>query len=136
MRSDGPELVGLVEGHARFCRRCGHDLVGLSGERCPRCKRTLPALVYRPKPTPGSRYVVLVAMGMGLVLAAVGWQECQQGAAAEPEPSRAAPAAVPLEHASPVKALPVPAGATVPSTIAPPERVGLRPDGYTNQGAR
>jgi hypothetical protein len=62
----------LLEGHARFCRGCGHDLLGLSGQRCPRCGRVSAALVYRPRPAGNGRWLVLGLLAVGITLALVG----------------------------------------------------------------
>jgi hypothetical protein len=62
----------LLEGHARFCSGCGHDLLGLSGQRCPQCGRESAALVYRPRPAGNGRWLVLGLLGVGIVLALVG----------------------------------------------------------------
>src|SRR5690348_4263231 len=63
----------LLEGHARFCRGCGHDLLGLSGQRCPRCGRVSAALVCRPRPAAGNgRWLVIGLLGAGIVLALIG----------------------------------------------------------------
>jgi hypothetical protein len=70
-----PNLRGmpeLLEGHARFCRGCGHDLLGLSGQRCPRCGRVSAALVYRPRPPGNGRWLVLGLLGAGIILALIG----------------------------------------------------------------
>ena len=72
MPSKGHTIAGLVEGHPRFCRGCGHDLIGLTGQRCPRCGRSFPALVYRPQRRRNGRWLVLGLLALGTALAAVG----------------------------------------------------------------
>ena len=67
-------VKNLVEGHARFCRGCGHDLVGLSGCTCPRCGRVSHPNDWRRRPAgPGAagKWVVLTLLFSGLILAMV-----------------------------------------------------------------
>src|SRR5947199_10067726 len=72
MSPKGHTIPDLVEGHARFCRGCGHDLIGLTGQRCPRCGRVFPALVYRPPRRRNGRWLVLGLLALGSALAVVG----------------------------------------------------------------
>ena len=66
-------VKNLFEGHARFCRGCGHDLVGLTGCTCPRCGR-----VSHPKERgrragagAAGKWVVATVLLGGLILAMV-----------------------------------------------------------------
>jgi hypothetical protein len=64
----------LIEGHARFCWGCGHDLVGLSGSTCPRCGRVSHPNDWRRRRTGAGRagkWVVATLLFSGLVLATV-----------------------------------------------------------------
>src|SRR5688572_19550787 len=64
----------LIEGHARFCRGCGHDLVGLTGCTCPRCGRVSNPKEFRRRGTgPGASGKRLVAtlLVFGVVMALV-----------------------------------------------------------------
>ena len=64
----------LVEGHARFCRGCGHDLVGLSGCTCPRCGRVSRPKDWRRRPGgagAAGKWVVATLLLGGLTLAMV-----------------------------------------------------------------
>jgi hypothetical protein len=65
---------GLVEGHPRFCRACGHDLLGLTGEQCPRCGRVVRPRVSRHAPpnAASGKWLVAGLLAVGLVLAVVG----------------------------------------------------------------
>jgi hypothetical protein len=69
----GPAEPITVEGYSRFCRNCGHDLLGLSGQRCPQCGRTFPALVGCPRRHRGrdGRWLVVGVVVAGTVLAVV-----------------------------------------------------------------
>ena len=96
----------LIEGHARFCRGCGHDLVGLTGCKCPRCGR-----VYRPGDsrrgragagTAGKWVVAAVLLG-GLILALVALKFRRP-------PARRSPGPAGLERVQ------RPAGSTAPVT--------------------
>jgi ribosomal protein S27AE len=66
----------LVEGHQRFCRECGHDLLGFSDSVCPRCGRSNVLVTARrphrrrPQNAVG-RWVVLVLVLVGTVTALV-----------------------------------------------------------------
>ena len=64
----------LIEGHARFCRGCGHDLVGLTGCTCPRCGRVSNPKDWRRRgnglSATGTRVVAVVLLA-GLILAIV-----------------------------------------------------------------
>src|SRR3954449_2926069 len=69
----GRPIPAVVEYQSRFCRGCGHDLVGLTGRRCPQCGRDFPALVVRPHPRGrDGRWLVIVVVGVGAVLALIG----------------------------------------------------------------
>ena len=62
----------LSEGHSNYCRACGHDLPGLSGERCPACGRTIHwRRDGRPDGASG-RWLAVGVVGLGVVLALVG----------------------------------------------------------------
>jgi hypothetical protein len=64
----------LIEGHARFCRGCGHDLVGLSGCTCPRCGRVSHPNDWRRRPAghgAAGKWVVATLLFGGLILAMV-----------------------------------------------------------------
>src|SRR5688572_21437628 len=67
-------VKNLIEGHARFCRGCGHDLVGLTGCTCPRCGRVSNPRDWRRRgnglSATGTR-VVAVLLLAGLILAVV-----------------------------------------------------------------
>jgi len=92
----------LLEGHARFCRGCGHDLLGLSGQRCPRCGRVSAALVYRPRPPGNGRWLVLGLLGGGIVLALVGMKFRRWEPGAQPAGATTAPALTqPATHRAP-----------------------------------
>jgi hypothetical protein len=66
-------VKNLVEGHARFCRACGHDLVGLTGSTCPRCGRVSHPKDFRRRTGAGAagKWVVATLLLGGLVLAMV-----------------------------------------------------------------
>ena len=67
-------VKNLIEGHARFCRGCGHDLLGLSGSTCPRCGRvSRPNDWRRRRAGPGAagKWVVATLLFSGLILAMV-----------------------------------------------------------------
>ena len=67
-------VKNLVEGHARFCRGCGHDLVGLTGCTCPRCGRVShPTDSRRSRTGSGAagKWVVATVVLAGLILAMV-----------------------------------------------------------------
>lgn len=82
-------LDKLAEGDLRYCRGCGHDLLGLSDDVCPRCGRvnpgTRPAL--RPRKRTGT-WVVLAVVAVGVTLAGAGLRyrlfQSQRPAATQP----------------------------------------------------
>jgi hypothetical protein len=103
----------LLEGHARFCRGCGHDLLGLSGQRCPRCGRVSPALVYRPRPPGNGRWLVLGLLAAGTALALVGIKFRRLAPVSQPAGATTAPALTqPATHSTPAPAR-VPRGVPV-----------------------
>ena|SRR5687767_14491709 len=64
----------LVEGHARFCRGCGHDLIGLTGCTCPRCGRVSNPKDWRRRQTgqgAAGKWVVGTVVLLALMLALV-----------------------------------------------------------------
>jgi hypothetical protein len=84
-------VKNLVEGHARFCHGCGHDLLGLSGSTCPRCGRVSHPNHWRRRPAgrgTAGKWVVATLLLSGLILAMVALKFRR------PPPRRAAP--VPL----------------------------------------
>ena len=67
-------VKNLIEGHARFCRGCGHDLVGLTGCTCPRCGRVSNPRDWRRRGAgagAAGRWVVATVLLFGLVMALV-----------------------------------------------------------------
>jgi hypothetical protein len=72
MGRKGRATAPLVEGHIHFCPDCGHDLLGLSGDCCPRCGRRS-QMTLRPR-TDGTsgRWLVVAVLACGVILALVG----------------------------------------------------------------
>ena len=86
----------LVEYTSRFCRGCGHDLLGLTGRQCPQCGRDFPALVVRTRPRGrNGRWLVVAVVAVGIVLALVGLKF------RNPAPRQPAPATGPTTYTSP-----------------------------------
>src|SRR6476661_6218638 len=91
-----PNLRGMpevLEGNARFCSGCGHDLLGLSGQRCPRCGRVSAALVYRPRPAGNGKWLVIGLLAVGITLALVGVKFRHMEPSAAPAGATTLPAA-------------------------------------------
>jgi hypothetical protein len=113
----------LLEGHARFCSGCGHDLLGLSGQRCPRCGRVSAALVYRPRPAGNGKWLVIGLLTVGIVLALVGVKFRRMEPSAAPAGATTLPAATqPATSGTP---------AHTPRTVPGP--AGRAPDGSTDR---
>jgi uncharacterized OB-fold protein len=95
----------LVEGHARFCRGCGHDLPGLTGCKCPRCGRVSHPSEGRRRTGAGAagKWVVATVLLAGVILAIVAVKFRRPPARRAPRPPG-------------VEQVHRPAGATLPVT--------------------